>query len=61
MVFSNNLLMGAAGQSTGYTIDQSIRFNDNDDAHLYNTSFSASPTSSTDCTFSTGLDRDWET
>jgi hypothetical protein len=57
MVFSNNLLMGAAGQSTGYTIDQSIRFNDDDDAHLYNTSFSASPTSSTDCTFSTWVKR----
>jgi len=27
MVFSNNLLMGAAGQATGYEIDQSIRFN----------------------------------
>ena len=26
MVFSNNLLMGAAGQATGYEIDQSIRF-----------------------------------
>jgi len=27
MVFSNNLLMGAAGQASGYEIDQSIRFN----------------------------------
>jgi len=35
MVFSNNLLMGAAGQSTGYEIDQSIRFNDDDAAYLY--------------------------
>ena len=35
MVFSNNLLMGAAGQSTGYEIEQSIRFNDNDAAYLY--------------------------
>ena len=26
MVFSNNLLMGAAGQSSGYEIEQSIRF-----------------------------------
>jgi hypothetical protein len=30
MVFSNNLLMGAAGQGGGYEIDQSIRFNDDD-------------------------------
>ena len=35
MVFSNNLLMGAAGQSTGYEIDQSIRYNDDDAAYLY--------------------------
>ena len=35
MVFSNNLLMGAAGQSTGYEIDKSIRFNDDDAAYLY--------------------------
>ena len=35
MVFSNNLLMGAAGQSTGYEIEQSIRFNDDDAAYLY--------------------------
>ena len=27
MVFSNNLLAGSGGQSTGYEIDQSIRFN----------------------------------
>ena len=35
MVFNNNLLLGAAGQGEGYTIDQSIRFNDNDSAYLY--------------------------
>ena len=36
MVFQNNLLMGAAGQSAeAYTIDQSCRFNDNDSAHLH--------------------------
>jgi len=57
MVFNNNLLLGAAGAGGEYTIDQSIRFNDDDDAHLYNTSFSASPTSSTDCTFSTWVKR----
>ena len=39
MVFSNNLLMGAAGAADGgYTIDQSIRFNDNDSAYLSRTS-----------------------
>jgi hypothetical protein len=41
MVFSNNLLMGAAGQATGYEIDQSIRFNDDDSAHLSRTPGSA--------------------
>jgi len=38
MVFSNNLLMGAAGQATGYEIDQSIRFN-NDDSPVMSRSF----------------------
>ena len=37
MVFSNNLLMGAAGQASGYEIDQSIRFNDDDSAFLART------------------------
>jgi hypothetical protein len=37
MVFSNNLLMGAGGQASGYEIDQSIRFNRNDDAKLTRT------------------------
>jgi len=41
MVFSNNLLMGAAGQGGGYEIDQSIRFNDNDSAYLNRTFGSA--------------------
>jgi len=41
MVFSNNLLMGAAGQSTGYDIDQSIRFNSGDSAYLTRTPGSA--------------------
>ena len=41
MVFSNNLLMGAAGQATGYEIDQSIRFNDDDSAYLTRTPGSA--------------------
>jgi len=41
MVFNNNLLLGAAGQGEGYTIDQSIRFNDNDSAYLEKTFASA--------------------
>ena len=36
MVFNNNLLLGASGAG-GYTIDQSIRFNDNDSPYLYRT------------------------
>jgi hypothetical protein len=51
MVFSNNLLMGAAGQSgESYVIDQSIRFNDNDAAYMSRTS--ATPTSTTIFTIS---------
>jgi len=38
MVFQNDILAGAAGAGTGYTIDQSIRFNDNDSAYLSRTS-----------------------
>tara|TARA_R110000803_G_scaffold25461_2_gene60872 strand:- start:299 stop:2692 length:2394 start_codon:yes stop_codon:yes gene_type:complete len=57
MVFSNNLLMGAAGQATGYEIDQSIRFNDNDSAHLARDGFGQSPTSSTVCTISVWVKR----
>ena len=41
MVFNNNLLLGAAGAG-GYTIDQSIRFNDDDSAFLYRTPSSTS-------------------
>jgi len=37
VVFSNNLLAGSGGQSTGYEIDQSIRFNDDDSAYLTRT------------------------
>ena len=29
-----SIIAGASGQSTGYTIDQSIRFNDDDSAYL---------------------------
>ena len=41
MVFSNNLLMGAGGQASGFDIDQSIRFNDDDSAYLNRTPGSA--------------------
>jgi hypothetical protein len=34
MVFQNDIIAGAAGQGGGYTIDQSLRFNDNDNAYL---------------------------
>ena len=37
MVFSNNLLMGAAGQATGYEIEQSCRFAVEDDPTLTRT------------------------
>ena len=41
MVFSNNLLAGAGGQATGYDIEQSIRFNDDDSAFMDRTPSSA--------------------
>ena len=41
MVFSNNLLLGAAGAGGGYTIDQSIRFNNDDTAYMTRTPSSA--------------------
>ena len=44
MVFSNNLLAGAGGQATGYEIDQSIRFNDEDSARLERTVLSSGST-----------------
>ena len=43
MVFSNNLLMGAGGQASGYEIEQSCRYNDGDSPYL-NRSF-GTPTS----------------
>ena len=52
MVFSNNLLAGSGGQSTGYEIENSLRFNSADSAFLENEDYSGSPTSGTDCTFS---------
>jgi len=52
MVFNNNLLLGAAGAGGDYSINQSIRFNDDDSAYLEWSGYSGSPTSGTDCTFS---------
>jgi len=37
MVFQNDILAGASGTAAGYTIDQSIRFNDDDTAYLTRT------------------------
>ena len=37
MVFQNDILAGASGTAAGYTIDQSIRFNDNDSAYMSRT------------------------
>ena len=37
-IFRNHLpIMGASGQSTGYEIDQSIRFNSADSAYMHRT------------------------
>jgi hypothetical protein len=41
MVFQNDILAGAAGAGDGYTINQSIRFNDNDSAYLSRTTSGA--------------------
>ena len=37
MVFQNDIIAGASGAGGGYTIDQSIRFNDDDTAYLTRT------------------------
>ena len=37
----NNVLAGASAQATGYTIDQSLRFNDDDSAYLNRTAGTA--------------------
>jgi len=34
MVFQNDIIAGASGAGSGYTIDQSIRFNDDDSAYM---------------------------
>lgn len=41
MVFQNDILAGASGTAAGYTIDQSIRFNDDDSAYLSRTTSGA--------------------
>jgi hypothetical protein len=55
MVFQNDILAGASGAAAGYTIDQSIRFNDNDSAYLSRTF--GTPTDATNWTFSTWIKR----
>ena len=54
-----SIIQGTSKSSAAaaYEIEQSIRFNDDDDSHLYDTSFSASPTSSTVCTISVWVKR----
>jgi hypothetical protein len=44
MVFQNDILAGAAGAGGGYTINQSIRFNDDDSAYLTDTLGTATDT-----------------
>jgi len=55
MVFQNDIIAGAAGAGGGYTIDQSIRFNDNDSAYLSRTF--GTPTDATNWTFSAWIKR----
>ena len=53
-MFGSQWLANAGG---GYEIDQSIRFNDDDSAHLARDGFGQSPTSSTVCTISVWVKR----
>jgi hypothetical protein len=46
-----------ANAGASYEIDQSIRFNDDDSAHMARNGFGQSPTSSTDCTISVWVKR----
>jgi hypothetical protein len=46
-----------ANAGASYEIDQSIRFNDDDSAHMARDGFGQSPTSSTDCTISVWVKR----
>ena len=62
MVFSNNLLMGAAGQATGYEIDQSIRFDNVDGvnaggAQMYRLALTGTPTNTKKATISAWVKR----
>ena len=56
MVFQNNVLSGASGSGTAvHTIDQSIRFNDDDSPYLQKTYYPPStPNYPTDTTIYTG-------
>jgi hypothetical protein len=36
-MFENNLIAGVSGQGGGYSIEDSLRFNDNDSAYLSRT------------------------
>ena len=62
MVFSNNLLMGAAGQATGYEIEQSIRFDNVDGvnaggAQMYRLALTGTPTNDKKATISAWVKR----
>jgi hypothetical protein len=41
-MFENNLIAGVSGQGGGYSIEDSLRFNDNDSAYLSRTPATAS-------------------
>ena len=55
MVLSNSQWLANPGVT--YEIEQSIRFNDGDSAHMARDGFGQSPTSSTDCTISVWVKR----
>ena len=62
MVFSNNLLMGAAGQATGYEIEQSIRFDnvngvDAGGAQMFRLALTGTPTNTKKATISAWVKR----
>ncbi len=62
MVFSNNLLMGAAGQATGYEIEQSIRFDnvngvDAGGAQMFRLALTGTPTNTKQATISAWVKR----
>ena len=62
MVFSNNLLLGAAGAGGGYTIDQSIRFDNVDGinaggAQMYRLALTGTPTNDKKATISAWVKR----